>query len=448
MNTFFVGTYYLLTSNHLRLLKYNRILPLLVKGRDDTQNMTRLLNAISAEQRVLPATLSTVFHALVPRIRKHYKLPRREKPCGTVYKTDCMNLSTFITNCTLYSLHHHTLKLLEQIFCEFNTLRIYDFHTTLLPFLRHLASTWTKSAFYNESAFPEFQKLFQEALHLYITKYVEHEPEAPKTARPPIHCNRNQPCSCCATFNAFLQNPRQTKKIDFKLVKPAEYEHCLPEHKALERRDMHVKITPGARWMYVELTNTTKQFDGKIKLWKAKRDRAQVELDKFDEEALVRMLGDTYREIAGIRCARLEPWGSIPRIVLPLPPVRAQRETYAPPKVEGNASPRAQENEQVRVDLSSEHHQSLSPKQITEAGSNVASAISNITNATLHLRPHQAQSAKKVEDEETETKIDIEPRGPKRRAEEGETTGCVRYKPPKRSKKRVALEDACTLFGM
>jgi hypothetical protein len=61
-------------------------------------------------------------------------------------------------------------------------------------------------------------------------------------------------------LNAFLQHPRQLRNTTLQLLKPAEYEHRLPELKSLELRDFHVKITTGVRFMYVDLTKTTKQY--------------------------------------------------------------------------------------------------------------------------------------------------------------------------------------------
>jgi hypothetical protein len=216
---------------------------------------------------------------------------------------------------------------------------------------------------------------------------------------------------------------------------------------------MHVKITPGARFMYVELTKATKQFDRKIKLWKAKRDRAQKELDKFDGEALVRMLGDRYKEIAGMRCVRLEPWGSVPRTVLPLPLVSDQRKTHTALKVEENASSRAHED--VQVNPTSATHQPPSPSRLATGTKNhieshakaqapaPKSNIAAFAQELLQQRPKKKPQAPLAEPVEASA-----PSETKRQLDEVHTTGCVLSKLPKRSKKRVALEDACALFGM
>jgi hypothetical protein len=215
---------------------------------------------------------------------------------------------------------------------------------------------------------------------------------------------------------------------------------------------MHVKITPGARFMYVELTKATKQFDRKIKLWKAMQDRAQKELDKFDGEALVRMLGDRYKEIAGMRCVRLEPWGSVPRTVLPLPLVRDQRKTHTALKVEENASPHAHEDVQVNPTSATHqpppsrlapgtknHIESHAKAQAPAPKSNIAAFAQEL----LQQRPKKKPQAPLAEPVEASA-----PSETKRQLDEVHTTGCVRSTLQKRSKKRVALEDACALLGM
>jgi hypothetical protein len=236
----------------------------------------------------------------------------------------------------------------------------------------------------------------------------------------------------------------------FQLTRP-EYEHVLPELKALEGRDMHVKITLGARFMYVELTKTTKQYEAHIKQWKTRRDRAREKLSKFgnSEGALVYVLKEKYKEVVEMRCVRLEPKGRVPRTVLDTPPV-LERKKHAPEKAKDQTSQHEQVNrisgtpQRPGTKDRVESHTKDDAKDGTK--SQTSAPQSNIAAFAQQLL--QQQPKKKPQAPHAEPSADASSSKSKRKLDEGDTTGSVRSKPPKRSKKRMALEDACALFGM
>jgi hypothetical protein len=166
-------------------------------------------NALSADKRIQPATLRTVFEVLLPLIRRDYSLPRWDASPGAAcaegaIKTrdiDWLNLSTFIVNCSLWGTDHHAYELLKRLLREFNPVRSAELHTALLPFLLLIAAGWVENDF---PVPPAYQKLFQDALHQYLMRWVEIEPEAQQTQRQPVQCSRNllSPCSSCTSFNA------------------------------------------------------------------------------------------------------------------------------------------------------------------------------------------------------------------------------------------------------
>jgi hypothetical protein len=141
-----------------------------------------------------------------------------------------------------------------------------------------------------------------------------------------------------------------------------------------------------------------------------------------------------------MRCIRLEPEGGVPRIVLPTLSVSARKRS-ATDGFPNDTSPRAREDQQL--DPSSEHGHPFSAKPTIEAECSVDTATSR--NTTTRIPTNRSQP---LHDADPESARGIEPADWKRQAYEGETSSCVRSRPLKRSKKRVALKDARALIGM
>jgi hypothetical protein len=424
-----------------------------------------LLNTLTAHPQPLSSeTVISIHESVLPSLYDHFDSPSLSmKGHNTIaiYSSTGNEklkiISTFIGNCIVQGFHNKACAIFNKTIKTLKDEPAGVFQPIILPFIRDVALA-VEGVSFDEKLTKAWRGIFTSALKAYLIKVVCNEPAMPWKIREPLTCGLQQPCASSISINEFLQSIKLALDgADVLRVPLVEYKHISIHLKQLRLQDCIVGESSGTQVKYVTIRKTWKHFNKRHNAWQDRMEEAHKQLLAFGEDTLRTILGAAYDDIYNMRRIKLAPEGILARERPIQPPLTAVVETSrdAPPSVSilaeaentstSDVNPRTSE-EQTQSDLALSHHQGViqsdnetiagpsNPTKVSYEAASPTSAFKQDTPSTL-----KGQILPIADAEERKRKVEDDQRY--------ETTGCVRKREWKRSKKAVvSLDDALGKF--
>ena len=186
---------------------------------------------------------------------------------------------------------HMIVSKLTSDYADSKIIEVEEFDTFLLPLLKGLA-TWLSEKNVPPEGSP-IQALFQEALPVYIKRFVLEEPRPPTDwARPraSIYCR----CRDHASFNEFLQDP--TREIGRFVMSQWRQNHI---QAAVDKTEFYTDIDRSeTKRALIVIKNHQKHFLVDHEEWQKRKATAAANIKHLASEADLRaLLGDLYESV-------------------------------------------------------------------------------------------------------------------------------------------------------
>jgi hypothetical protein len=417
-----------------------------------------LLNTLTAHPHPVSSEAVVGIHeSVLPSLYAHFDSPILSVKCQDTtakYRRCDENLkitSTFISDCVNQGIHNKACAIFNKTIKILKDESARDFQPTILPFVRDVALA-VEGVNFDEKVTKAWRGIFTSALKAYLIKFVCNEPGMPWKIREPITCGLQPPCASSISINEFLQSVKLALQGEDVLRVPlAEHKHILIHLQRLRLQDCIVGESSGTQVKYVTIRKTWKHFNKRHNAWQDRMEEAHRELLNFGEGTLRTIPGAAYDDIYNMRRVKLAPEGTLGRERPVQPPFTAvvgtSRDSVpnfvkAEDTSTSDTTTLTSEEQTQPGPAPSHHHGSdnrklAGPSNPTEESCLAASPTSTLKQETPSSVTGQVSPIADAEERKKKAEDD-------RRYE---TTGCVRKREWKRSKKAaVSLDDALGKF--
>ncbi|KAM0435127.1 hypothetical protein ACHAPT_003216 [Fusarium lateritium] len=204
-------------------------------------------------------------------------------------------LSTFLSGLTMADTEADNLvaSFISKLTTNCPRLQATELHSLWIPFLRKIHTTLNFSDM-STSELERYRQLFTTFLKAYLDKYVGLEPVYDgNLTRPLVSCS----CIDCEHLNDFLGDP--TREVGRFTVNKQRRAHLHQKLTGARIDCAHETERVGSPQTPV-VTKTFGQVEGQRQSWAARRTEATMELVRFKQENLKKLLGDEYTAIVNM----------------------------------------------------------------------------------------------------------------------------------------------------
>ena len=205
------------------------------------------------------------------------------------------HLAKIIRQCEVIKLPEEIDGLLNVMSNHAHTVDIAAFEMLLLPLLKLLPPVFEQQGM--PLTTEQYQNLFQMVLNAYVQRYVQREPEAPRTwARQARGCG----CEDCTSLDCFLTNP---DRLFGRFCMPGKRRDHLEQQ--LQRSYCRVETERAGSPFTLMVWKTLGEWEHELSEWKQRCDTALKTFDEIGHEKLRGLLKDRYNETVELKTVKL-----------------------------------------------------------------------------------------------------------------------------------------------